>query len=617
MARLRTIDDELLEAPFDKAQFFRLLAYMKPYSKQMGRALVLMVIYALCGIASPYFMSRAVAVLEKLGMPGASLSALPWFVGGMIATAALGAICLRARVRLTDMSGRRAIATLRQDLFDHIQTLSFSFFDARSAGKIMVRVINDVNSLNDLFSNGIINLLVDCLTLVLLVTIMFVINWQLTLVSLASLILLAVLIMIIKRRMRRGWQVVRMKTSTMNGYLHESLAGMRVTQAFVREPENQQTYEEVNQDIRGSWLSAVRYNNLFWPAIDITSQMGTVLVYLVGLSLSGGAQGLPLSSLLLILWYLGRFWDPINNLANFYNMVLAAMASVERIYEIFDTPAEIRDKEGAETLPEIQGEVRFDDVSFGYDPHTTVLKSVSFTAEPGQTIALVGPTGAGKSTVVNLVSRFYDVTGGRVLIDGHDVRDVTLRSLRSQMSVMLQDSFIFSGTIRDNIRYGRLDATDEEVENAARAVYADDFIRRMEKGYETVVNERGSSLSAGQKQLISFARALLNDPRILILDEATSSIDTHTEQLIQRALERLLRGRTSFVIAHRLSTIRKADCILVVQDGNISERGTHEDLIQNPDGHYRQLCEAQVRFLDEIDDEDGAEPAGRGALGVS
>lgn len=573
------------------------MAYLKPYRKKMLAALALMIISALCGIASPYFMSRAVAVLEALRQEGAGLTMLPWFVGGMIVTALIGSVCLRARVRLTDLSGRKAIATLRQDLFDHIQSLSLDFFDSRSAGKIMVRVINDVNSLNDLFSNGIINLLVDCLTLVLLVSIMLLISWQLTLISLASLTLLAALILTIKRRMRRSWQVVRLKNSTMNGYLHETLAGMRVTQAFTREGVNQDIYETENMDIHDNWLKAVRYNNLFWPAIDITSQLGTVLVYLLGLHLMGGPGALTLSSLLLILWYLGRFWDPINNLANFYNALLTAMASVERIFEIFDTPAAIKDEEGAGVLPPIRGEVRFDRVTFGYDKETTVLKDVSFAVQPGQTVALVGPTGAGKSTVVNLISRFYDVTDGRVLIDGQDVRSVTLHSLRSQMSVMLQDSFIFSGTILENIRYGRLSATDEEVIGAAKTVYAHDFIMRMEKGYHTEVSERGASLSAGQKQLISFARALLNDPRILILDEATSSIDTHTELLIQRALDRLLRGRTSFVIAHRLSTIRKADCIMVVQDGRIAESGTHEELIQVEGGHYRGLCEAQYEFL--------------------
>ncbi|MCL1795578.1 MAG: ABC transporter ATP-binding protein/permease [Clostridia bacterium] len=600
MARIRITDDELLEAPFNKTQFFRLLAYLKPYRREMLLALLLMVLYALCGIASPYLMSRAVSILESLPNGNATLAALPWIIAGMIVVSALGCVFQRVRVRLTDMSGRKAVARLRQDLFDHIQTLSFSFFDSRSAGKIMVRVINDVNALNDLFSNGIVNLIIDCLTLALLVSIMFAINWRLALVSLAALTILAALIMVIRRRMRRAWQKVRIKTSTMNGYLHESLAGMRVTQAFVREPENNGIFGEVNREIRSGWMEAVRYNNLFWPAIDITSQLGTVLVYLTGLWLTGGPGGLALADLLLILWYLSRFWDPINNLANFYNAVLAAMASIERIYEILDTPADIHDNPDAEPLRRIQGEVRFESVSFSYDAQTNVLDHVSFVAEPGQTIALVGPTGAGKSTVINLIGRFYDVQGGSVLIDGQDVRSVSLFSLRSQMSVMLQDCFIFSGTILDNIRYGRISATEEEVVAAAQAVYAHDFIMAMERGYQTVVNERGSSLSQGQKQLISFARALLNDPRILILDEATSSIDTHTEQLIQRALETLLKGRTSFIVAHRLSTIRKADCIMVVQDGHISERGTHDELIQNKQGHYYTLCEAQAKQMQRV-----------------
>jgi ATP-binding cassette subfamily B protein len=301
--------------------------------------------------------------------------------------------------------------------------------------------------------------------------------------------------------------------------------------------------------------------------------------------------------MLLIIWYLGRFWQPLNNLSNFYSGLLTASASMERIFEIMDTPPAVFDQEGALPLPPIQGEVRFDHVTFGYGREKIVLNDVSFTVPPGTTVALVGPTGAGKSTIVNLISRFYDVTDGAVLVDGHDIRTVQERSLRQQMSVMQQESFVFSGTIMDNIRYGRLDATDDEVIAAAKAVYAHDFIMGMEKGYATEVNERGSSLSVGQKQLISFARALLNDPKILVLDEATSSIDTQTEQLIQKALEVLLKGRTSFVIAHRLSTIRSADVIMVIKDGQIIEKGNHEELISLPGGHYRSLCEAQYRFM--------------------
>ena len=590
---LRQIDDEAIERPFNKGQFFRLLGYMKPYKGRVAVALCLMVITTLCSLGQTWLLSRAVGVLQ------ADTPRVPWMlVGGMVLMAATIAICTRLRVRLMDYSGRRALATLRQDLFDHIQTLSFSFFDTRSAGKILVRVINDVNELNDLFTNGIVNVLIECFTLVLLLVIMFVVNWKLTLISMCIMPLLLFLMFRLKRQMRKRWQVVRMKTSNMNGYLHESLAGMRVTEAFVREDENQETFENVGDDIRSSWMRAIYINNAFWPALDFTGTIGTVLVYYFGVKFMGAeVHPLTLANLLLMMWYLGRFWEPLNALSNFYNSVLSAMASMERIFEIMDTPSDIQDKEGAQDLPPITGRVTFDNVTFAYDPEKVVLKNVSFEVKPGQTIALVGPTGAGKSTVVNLISRFYDVNGGAVRIDDHDVRDVKLRSLRKQMSVMMQDSFIFSGTIMDNIRYGKLDATDEEVMEAAKAVHAHDFIMEMPKGYMTEVSERGSSLSVGQRQLISFARALLNDPKILILDEATSSIDTHTEILIQKALDVLLRGRTSFVIAHRLSTIRNADCIMVIQDGHIAEAGTHDELIKIKGGHYRELCDAQYRFL--------------------
>lgn len=590
---LRQIDDEALERPFNKAQFIRLLKYMGPYKKQVGLALVLMTIATLSSLGSTLLLSRAVDALD-----GGTIGSLGYYVGGMVVLAALGALCTRHRIRLMDTAGRKALATLREDLFNHIQGLSFSFFDSRSPGKILVRVINDVNSLNDLFTNGIVNVLIDCFTLILLLAIMLCVNWQLTLLALCILPVLFLIIFKIKREMRKRWQITRLKTSNMHGYLHESLSGMRVTEAFVREDENLDTFSNVNDDIRSSWMRAIQINNAFWPVLDITGTIGTILVYYVGISLMGNAAApLALAELLLIIWYLGRFWEPLNTLSNFYNNILSATASMERIFEIMDTPADVQDKPGAYDLPPIKGRVEFDHVSFYYDPEKPVLNDVTFTAEPGQTIALVGATGAGKSTIVNLISRFYDVCGGSLRIDGHDIRDVKIDSLRRQMSVMMQESFIFSGTIMDNIRYGRLDATDEEVIEAAKAVHAHDFIMQMQKGYQTEVNERGSSLSTGQRQLISFARALLNDPKILILDEATSSIDTHIELLIQDALEVLLRGRTSFVIAHRLSTIRNADCIMVMRDGKIAERGNHDELIKIKDGQYKELCDAQYRFL--------------------
>lgn len=596
---LRQIDDEALERPFNKAQFIRLLKYMVPYKKNVIIALILMTIATLSSLGSTMLLSRAVDALDKgaEANPGAMASLL-YNIIGMVVLAVVGALCTRHRIRLMDTAGRKALATLREDLFKHIQGLSFSFFDSRSPGKILVRVINDVNSLNDLFTNGIVNVLIDCFTLVLLLIIMLCVNWQLTLLALCIIPVLFLIIFKIKREMRKRWQITRMKTSNMHGYLHESLSGMRVTEAFVREDENLDTFSNVNDDIRKSWMRAIQINNAFWPVLDITGTIGTILVYFVGISLMGRAAApLALADLLLIIWYLGRFWEPLNTLSNFYNNILSATASMERIFEIMDTSADVQDKPGAYDLPPIKGEVKFDHVSFYYDPEKPVLNDVNFTAQPGQTIALVGATGAGKSTIVNLISRFYDVCGGAVKIDGHDIRDVKIDSLRKQMSVMMQESFIFSGTIMDNIRYGRLDATDEEVIEAAKAVHAHDFIMEMEKGYQTEVNERGSSLSTGQRQLISFARALLNDPKILILDEATSSIDTHIELLIQDALEVLLRGRTSFVIAHRLSTIRNADCIMVMRDGKIAERGNHDELIKIENGQYKELCDAQYRFL--------------------
>ena len=586
---LRQLDDEAIERPFNKRQLIRLLAYMKPYKRTVMLSLALMVIAAVSSLGSPFLMSRAIDSLSQGNK-------LVWLVLGMVALAIFDALCTRGRIRLMETAGRKALATLREDLFHHIQTMSFSFFDTRSAGKILVRVINDVNALNDLFTNGIVNVLIDCLVLVLLMVIMLAANWKLTLIGFSILPLLILLLFRYKNIMRHRWQVVRNKRSNMNGYLHESLSGMRVTQAFVREDENADTFAIVNDDIRFHWMRAIRANALFWPLLDVTGAIGTVLVYYFGVKLIQ-ANTLSLADLLLILWYLGRFWMPLNNLSNFYSSLLTASASMERIFEIMDTPPMVHDSEDAQPMPPIEGTVAFEHVTFSYGPEKVVLHDVSFTVKPGQTVALVGPTGSGKSTIVNLISRFYDVTDGAVTIDGHDIRSVQLDSLRRQMSVMQQESFVFSGTVMDNIRYGRLEATDAEVMEAAKAVYAHDFIMAMDKGYQTEVNERGSSLSVGQKQLISFARALLNDPKILILDEATSSIDTRTEMMIQKALEVLLKGRTSFVIAHRLSTIRNADVIMVISDGRITERGNHDELIQLEGGHYRALCEAQYRFM--------------------
>ncbi len=594
MAQTKLIDDEAVERPFNKSQFIRLLGYLKPYKLEMFISFCLMVIAAISSLSGPYLMMIAIDDYISIG----KLEGLQWVLIAYLAANIIHSLCLRYRVRIMDKAGREAIATLRQDLFDHIQELSFSFFDSRPAGKIMVRVINDVNSLNGLFTDGIVNVLIDFLTLIIVIIIMLTINVKLTLIAMATIPLLFLVTFKLKRKIRHRWQEVRKKTSNMNAYLHESLSGMRVTQAFIREEENEKIFLQLNQDIKDTWMDAIKVNNLFWPCIDIISTIGTVLIYIFGVRSLGVSQ-ITVGTLLSIIWYSGRFWEPLNNISNFYNSILVAMASTERIFEIMDTEPDIKDGDDAIDMPDIVGRVEFENVTFSYDDKKTVLKDVSFNIEPGETVALVGPTGAGKSTIINLISRFYDVTEGAVRIDGYDIRDVKLHSLRRQMGVMQQDTFIFSGTIMDNIRYGRLDATDEEVIEAAKAVHAHDFIMEMEKGYYTEVKERGSRLSVGQKQLISFARALLADPKILILDEATSSIDTQTEILIQKALERLLEGRTSFVIAHRLSTIRKADRIMVVDDGRIIESGNHDKLIEEK-GVYYDLCQAQYRFLKAI-----------------
>jgi len=591
MPRNRLTDDEAIEKPFNSNHFLRLLAYLKPYRKDMLIALLLMITASAASLSGPYLIKLFIDdYIAKDNIAGSW-----WVLLLYLSASTLGAVCLRYRVRIMDVAGRKAIAKLRQDLFDHIQGLSFSFFDNKPAGKIMVRVINDVNSLNDLFTNGIVNVLIDVLTLFLISFLMFSLHVRLTFAAMAAVPLIIGVIFLTKRYIRLRWQTVRRKISNMNAYLHESFAGVRVTQAFVRESENQRAFNDINSDVKNSWMKAIKINNVFWPGLDLASSIGVVLVYFYGIRFIQ-AETLTLGTLMAILWYLGRFWEPLNNISNFYNAILVAMASTERIFEILDTSPDIKDSPKASLMPPIKGSVDFQNVSFSYDGITPVLQNVSFTIKPGEVIALVGPTGAGKTTIVNLISRFYETSLGNVAIDSINVKDVTLNSLRGQMGIMMQDAFIFSGTVMDNIRYGRADASDEEVIEAAKAVNAHEFITNMEKGYFTEVNERGSRLSTGQKQLISFARTILKNPRVLILDEATSSIDTHTEALIQKALETLLRDRTSFVIAHRLSTIRKADRIMVIDGGKITQTGNHDELLRTP-GIYQDLCKAQYRFL--------------------
>jgi ATP-binding cassette subfamily B protein len=482
------------------------------------------------------------------------------------------------------------LLTIRQEMYEHIQTLSFSFFDGRPTGKILARIIGDVNSLKEVLSKAVTTLIPEALTVVGVLVIMLVKDWKLALASLCSLPILAVGLFLIERVNHERWQLVRKKASNLNAYIHEDIAGIRVVQSFCAENETQAQFGELAQDQRDSYIRACRCADLFFPTVDFSWGLGAMMLYLVGIKFIGYPT---VSVGLLVAFgsYINMFWNPIMNLSNFYNQLVTNLSAAERVFDILDTEPEIKDHPDAGELPDVLGNVDFSHVSFTYDEgteaETKVLSDVSFSVKQGETIALVGPTGAGKTTIVNLISRFYDIQKGTISIDGHDVTGIKLNSLRRQMGVMTQDNFIFQGTVRDNIAYGRLDATDEEIIQAAKAVNAHEFIMKMEKGYDTPLKERGAGLSIGQRQLIAFARTMVSQPKILILDEATSSIDTHTEILVQKGIEALLKGRTSFVIAHRLSTIQNADRIFVIDQGGILEQGSPRELMEKKGAYYK------------------------------
>ena len=543
------------------------------------------------GYVAPMIIQRALDV----AIPDKDFRLLFSLVGALIGIYTVSVIFTTIRSKIMVDVSQSIIYDIRKDLFAHLQKLPFQYYDDRPHGKILIRVVNYVNSVSDMLSNGLINILLESFNLLFIVIFMFLVDVQMALVVLCGVPVLMIFMFWIKNRQRKAWQAVSNKNSNLNAYLQENIVGARITQIFARENENARIFQELSNDCRQTWNTAVRYSNLVWPGIDSISVCVRAAIFLFGLVLFGEGNK-SLGTIVAISSYASFFWQPIMNLGNIFNNFINNIAYLERIFETMDEPVTISDKENAREMPKIRGEVTFDHVSFSYDKSKKILKDVSFTVKPGESIALVGPTGAGKSTIVNLISRFYNVDSGRVLIDGQDISDVTIHSLRSQMGIMMQDSFIFSGTIGDNIRYGKLTASEEEIQKASRIVCADEFISRMPEGYDTEVRERGSMLSQGQKQLISFARTLLSDPSILILDEATSSIDVQTEKALQTGLNAMLQGRTSFIIAHRLSTIRDCDRIMYIDDGGIMETGTHEELMAKK-GHYYKLYTAQ---LDEV-----------------
>ena len=584
MARNKYDVDEILEESFDFDQFKRLMAYLKPYRKRFFSVAVMMLTASAFTMLIPQFFLRIMDVC----IPAKDMRGVAFYSGLTFIAALYSAISLRYKIKHTNIIGQQIIHDLRSDIFEHLQDLPFAYYDNRPHGKIQVRVVNYVNSLSDLLSNGIVNTITDLCNLFFIVTFMFLTNVRLTLLCLCGLPILAAVVIFIKKRQHRAWQIQSNKQSNLNAYIAESINGIRVTQSFVREEMNSNIFNDLSSSYRKSWMHAVLYNFTMGPSVDLISMATTSAIYVLGIHwMFDSASPITIGVLIAFTSYVSRFWAPINTLAAFYNSLLTAISYLERIFETIDEPVSVQDAPDAVEMPPIHGDVSFEQVSFSYEPGVRILDDVNFKAKAGDSFAIVGPTGAGKTTLVNLLSRFYNLDTGRILIDGTDISKVTIHSLRAQMGVMMQDSFIFAGTIMDNIRYGNHTATDEDVIRAAKTVCAHDFIMELENGYQTEVNERGSRLSAGQRQLISFARALLADPKILILDEATSSIDTETEIALQKGLSELLKGRTSFIIAHRLSTIRNADCIMYVDRGNILEKGTHEELMALGGEYYR------------------------------
>jgi len=582
--------DERLDTPFNFKHLKRSFVYIKPHARKMLFALSLSCTGSILSLTVPRIVERVMDVT----VPTKNYTEL--FLLATLACAAILSSIMLAKARSYIMSGvgQSIIYSIRSDLFTHLQKLQFSYFDDRPHGKILVRVVQYVNSVSNMLSNGLIDFILEIFNLVFIIIFMMFTNMRLSLVVLAGLPVLFTILMIIKPAQRRAWQQVSNKNSNLNAYVAESINGMRVTQIFAREKINAGIMTRLAKNSRFAWIKASLISSLIWVSVDNISQIISASLYVVGVLLT--YPTVSFGTLIAMSNYSWRFWMPINRLATIYNDFINTIAYLERIFETIDETVLIDNAPGAYDLPEIRGNVTFDNVTFSYDSSNIVLKNLSFDIPAGMSVALVGPTGAGKTTIVNLISRFYDVTEGRILIDGNDISKVKLASLRGQMGIMLQDSFIFSGTVSSNISYGKLDAEADEISAAASVVHADEFISRMEAKYETEIKERGSRLSQGQKQLLSFARTIIADPKILILDEATSSIDTKTEAFVQEGINYLLKGRTSFIIAHRLSTIRNCDRIMYIKDHGVSEYGTHEELMELK-GDYHDLYTSQLLEL--------------------
>ena len=595
MARNKFDVDERLETPFQWKHLKRAGAYIVRHKFQMIAALVLS---ALASVASLFIPKLTQWVLDD-AVPNKDTAMIGRMAAMFVGIILISIVFTTIRSRIMAYVSQEIIYDIRRDLFAHLQQLPFSYYDSRPAGKILVRVINYVNSVSDILSNGIINMILEIINLIFIVIFMFSTDVKLALIILAGLPFFVFIVLMLKPRQRRAWQEQSNKNSNYNAYLAESIDGVRVSQLFDRQEVNIGIMRKLAEACRRAWIKAIYISNAVWLTSESLTQIVLTFLYIAGVYWIGGGSMVSFGVILAMSQYVGRFWQPITNLANIYNSFINNIAYLERIFETMDEPVVVGDAPNAETLPDISGEVEFRDVTFAYEPGIDILEHVNLHVRAGASIALVGPTGAGKSTVVNLLCRFYNLNGGSILLTdrgggAHDISQVTLHSLRSQLGIMLQDSFLFTGTLKENIRYGRLDATDEEIVEAARRVRADDFIRDLKDGYDTPVKERGGNLSQGQKQLVAFARTLLSDPAILILDEATSSIDTQTEKLLQEGIQEMLKGRTSFIIAHRLSTIKNCDRILYIGNKGVMESGSHDELMAKK-GLYYQLYTTQAK----------------------
>ena len=574
-------EDDSINKLYDARLTGRLIGYLKPYRGMTVWALVLMSIASIFHTIAPWLIGRAI----DDGLRSNSLANLRWWtVAFLVVTVGEWAINYK-RIDLMAFVGTKVVADVRAALYRHLHRLTLNFHNNYSVGRLMSRLIGDVGTLQDFVTWSITGLARSIFILAGNIVAMLLLNWRLALVAFAVMPLMLILTNYWRVRVRFAYRATRTRLSLINGYLNESIQGIRVTQSFVREAKNYRHFDDLNRsffdaNVEASWLTAI-----FFPGVDLLGSLATALVVGVGGWLATGDQ-LTAGTLVAFVLYVDRFFEPIRELAQRYNTFQATMAGCERLFHLMDLQPDIQDAPNAVALPPITGQVDFEAVEFGYKADSPVLRGIDLHAKPGERVALVGETGAGKSTVIRLLARFFEVTGGVVKIDGHDLRTVSMASLRSQLGIVLQDTFLFSGPLIENIRYGRLDASDDEVMAAAKAVGADDFIVNLPDGYATEVQERGANLSVGQRQILSFARALLANPRILILDEATSSVDTKTEKVIEQALETLMRGRTSFVIAHRLSTIVNADKIVVLDHGQIVEVGSHVELLAQHGRYY-------------------------------